>query len=334
MSELSTAPGTISAEVSRAPVCSSLVGRFLTLTKARLSLLVLWTTAVGYVLATDAATGFGAGRFLWTLLGTALAAGCANTLNQVIEARRDERMLRTRGRPLPAGEVSPAHAIIFALALGVAGLTILASLVNGLAAGLAFGTIVIYVALYTPLKVRSSLNTIVGAVCGAIPPMIGWAGAAGTLEPGAWMLGGLLFVWQLPHFLALAWLYREDYERGGFVMLPLLDRSGRFTCRIVIVTSLLLIPLALTATLLGLAGWIYTAGSAALGLWMCWMGLRLWRQRTDLRARHVFLASLVYLSCVLLLLVADRGPVGPGPTIHRLAATPATAPLSTLPIEY
>jgi protoheme IX farnesyltransferase len=164
------------------------------------------------------------------------------------------------------------------------------------------------------MKQRSSLNTLVGAVCGAIPPMIGWAGAAGTLDAGAWLLGALLFIWQLPHFLALAWLYREDYERGGYAMLPHFDRSGAMTCRVVVLTSLMLIPLGLTAALLGLAGWVYTIGSVALGLWMLRLGVRLQATRTDVDAKRVFLASIIYLAAILVLLVADRGTVHPQAT--------------------
>ena len=237
-------------------------------------------------------------------------------------------MPRTRTRPLPAGRLSRRHALALAFLLGVAGIGLLLRFVNLPAAGLALATIIIYVLLYTPLKTRSTLNTLVGAVCGAIPPIIGWVGAAGSAAGGAWVLAALLFVWQIPHFLALAWLYREDYARGGFVMLPQFDASGRMTCRIVVLTSLMLLPLALTATLLGLAGWFYTAGAVVLGLWLLARCLILHARRTDASARRVFLGSIVYLAAVLLLLVADRGPIG-APTVHRiaLAETPAAVPI-------
>jgi protoheme IX farnesyltransferase len=307
-----------------------LLGHYSTLTKARLSLLVLWTTAVGFVLAAESIGILDGMLMLWTLLGTALAAGSANTFNQILEIDADARMVRTKQRPLPAGDLSRRHALLLATILGVGGVALLALLVNTLAAGLALLTILIYVLIYTPMKQRTSLNTLVGAVCGAIPPMIGWAGAAGTLDAGAWVLGGILFIWQLPHFLALAWLYREDYERGGYAMLPHVDRTGAMTCRIVVLTSLMLIPLGLTATLLGLAGWIYTAGSIALGLWMFRLGVRLQATRADVDARRVFLASIIYLATILVLLVADRGTVHPRhpghlPTIASPAGPPATA---------
>jgi protoheme IX farnesyltransferase len=174
------------------------------------------------------------------------------------------------------------------------------------------------------LKVHSSLNTLVGAVCGAIPPVIGWVAATGRLDGGGWALGALLFVWQLPHFLALAWLYRRDYERGGFAMLPRFDETGRLTGRVIVLTSLMLIPLTLSLTMLGLAGWIFTVGATALGAWMSVRAVRLLHDRTDLNARRVFLASLVYLSTVLLLLVLDRGPVT-GFTVHRMASAQTAA---------
>ena len=175
-------------------------------------------------------------------------------------------------------------------------------------------------AIYTPLKVHTSLNTLVGAICGAIPPMIGWVAATGRLDGGAWALGGLLFVWQLPHFLALAWLYRDDYARGDFAMLPRFDATGRLTGQIVVLTSLMLIPLALSVTLLGLAGWVFTIGAVVLGVWMTGRGIRMLRARTDTNARRVFVASIVYLSMVLLLLVLDRGPITPDTPLHRMAA--------------
>jgi len=299
---------------------NQLIKSYLQLTKARLSALVLLTTAVGFALGANVAGTVSAIAFVGTLLGTALAAGAANALNQIIEIPLDAKMERTRDRPLPSGTLSRRHALAVAIGLGVAGIATLLLLSTPIAAALALLTILLYVLLYTPLKTRSTLNTLVGAVCGAIPPMIGWVGATGTLAPGAWALAGILFIWQIPHFLALAWLYRADYERGGFVMLPVLDRSGQVTCQIVVSTSLMLIPMALTATLLGLAGWIYAAGSVLLGLGMFVLAVWLYRDRTHANARRVFLASLVYLSAVLVLLVADQGPISVPPTIHRLAA--------------
>jgi protoheme IX farnesyltransferase len=284
---------------------------YLELTKARLSVLVLLTTAVGFVVAARV-TGMGSiawGRLLWTIAGTALAAGCANAVNQIIEVRRDALMRRTCGRPMPSGALGLAHGLVAAVLMGYVGLVILAVFVSLAAASLALLTILIYVFAYTPLKPRTSLNTLVGAVCGALPPMIGWVAAAGSVGTGAWILAMLLFVWQIPHFLALAWLYRDDYARGGFAMLPVLDHSGRLTGQVVLTSSLLLIPLGLTATLAGLAGWIYTSGGVLLGLWLSVLGYRLYANHTDANARRLFRASIIYLPVLLCLLALDGEPV-------------------------
>jgi protoheme IX farnesyltransferase len=206
-----------------------LISLYAELTKARLSALVLMTTAVGFILASTGSIDWL--RLLWTVIGTALAAGCASALNQIIEINLDKRMLRTRGRPLPSGAMSVAHCFAAGMLMGAAGLIILVLRINLTAGWLALATIVIYAIIYTPLKVRSTLNTIVGAICGAIPPMIGWVAASNSLDIGAWVLAAILFVWQLPHFFALAWLYREDYARGGFEMLPVVDRRGQVTCQ-------------------------------------------------------------------------------------------------------
>ncbi|MDY7110398.1 MAG: heme o synthase [Planctomycetota bacterium] len=303
------------------------------LTKARLSALVLMTTAVGFALAGTSTTGTDWWCFFATIVGTALAAGAANTLNQVLEIRLDAMMDRTRRRPLPTGELSLRHAWILAIVLALAGLAMLFLFANALAAMLALLTILIYAALYTPLKRWSPLNTLVGAVCGAIPPMIGWAGARGSLDAGAWVLGALLFVWQIPHFLALAWVYRGEYARARFAMLPVVDPDGTLTGRIVLLTSLMLVPLTLTATLLGLAGWIYTLGALVLSLWLLSRGVRLLAQRTDANARGVFIASIIYLALVLALMVIDRGPIG-SPAMPHYAAGPVTdLPATVLPAD-
>ncbi|MBT8485778.1 MAG: protoheme IX farnesyltransferase [Phycisphaerales bacterium] len=291
------------------------------LTKARLSLLVLWTTAVGFLLAATTAGGGSLSVFLWTLLGTALSAAAANMFNQVIEIERDAAMLRTAARPLPAGVVGPRHVTIVAGVFAIAGPGLLLVFVNAAAAMLAALTIGLYVLVYTPLKTRSTLNTLVGAVCGALPPMIGWVAATGRLEAGAWALAAILFVWQIPHFLALAWLYRVDYARGRFRMLPVFDRDGRVTGQIVVLTSLMLVPVALTATLIGLGGWIYTIGSILLGGWMVTRAVGLYRDRSEANARRVFLASLLYLAVLLVLLVIDQGTLTwAEPTVYRLVA--------------
>ncbi|MBX3354670.1 MAG: heme o synthase [Phycisphaeraceae bacterium] len=279
------------------------------LSKARLSALVVLTTAVGYAAAPTPDRAWLA--FMGTVLGTALAAAAAAMLNQLIETRRDGLMVRTRGRPLPAGAVSPVVVFVVGVVAAYLGVSMVALFGNLLAAGLTLFTILLYILLYTPLKPLTTFNTLIGAITGATPPMIGWAAATGSLEPGAWILGAILFVWQIPHFFALAWIYRDDYRRGGFAMLPVLDASGRTTAEIVLLTSLLLIPVALLATMFGVAGWWFAAGSLLLGLWLSALAVRFRISRTTAAARAVFIGSIVYLPLLLILLVADRGPVGP-----------------------
>ena len=276
------------------------------LTKARLVTLVLVTTAVGFTLASR--PPFAWSGFAWTLLGTALAAAGVMSLNQAIEWRRDAAMERTRARPVASGEVSPRRAAWFGGLVAGSGLAVLALRVNLLTALLGLAVVVLYVAVYTPLKTRSTLCTLAGAVCGAIPPMMGWSGAAGRLEFGAWILAFLLFVWQIPHFLALAWMYRADYERGGFRMLPLVDPTGAVTSRVAVLYCIALLPVGFVATMAGMAGWIATFGALACGGALLLLGAQLARTRSDASARRLFLATLAYLPLLLAFLVLDRTP--------------------------
>lgn len=294
------------------------------LTKARLSFFVVITAVVGYVMAAGAR--FDWLTLTWVGLGVALAAGSANALNQWLEVERDRLMPRTADRPLPAGRITPGHAMVFAIVCGVAGVGLLAVGVNLPAAGLALATIVLYVGAYTPLKVRTTLNTLVGAVVGAVPPMIGWAGASGGLEAGAWVLGAILFAWQMPHFLALAWMYRQQYERGGYRMLPSVDADGRLTAMTVVLYCLTLLAVTLAAALVGLSGGVYAAGAAGLGLWMLHLSLRLRRHRTVAAARKLFLASVIYLPLLMGLMVIDRQPTAEPPPTHQLQQLPTAAP--------
>jgi protoheme IX farnesyltransferase len=282
---------------------------YLELSKARLSSLVVLTTAVGYVMATPAGGVINWKRLLVTVVGTAFAAACANAFNQVVETRRDGLMERTRRRPLPSGSLGARHATLFALATGYAGIGTLAYAVSVDAAMLALLTILLYIGVYTPLKTRSPLNTLAGAVCGAIPPMIGWEAAAGTLGPGAWILAGVLFAWQLPHFFALAWRYREDYARGGFAMLSVRDRSGRLTALAALAASSALVPISLGATWWNVSGRLYAAGCLLLGGCLVALSIGLWIRRSETRARRLFLATLVYLPLLLCLMVVDRTPL-------------------------
>jgi protoheme IX farnesyltransferase len=281
------------------------------LTKLRLTTLVLATTAVGYALGRTGASTFEWGTLGWTMTGSALAAaGCA-ILNQVFEVRRDSMMDRTRNRPIPSGRVSRAAGFAAGVLATYAGVALLAATVNLLAAGLTLLTVFVYIFVYTPLKPITTMNTLVGAVSGAIPPMIGWAAATDGLSAGAWIIGGLLFVWQLPHFLALAWLYREDYRKGGHAMLPVIDHQGAVTAQTMVTTALLLVPIGLAATLYGITGWFSAVVCLLMGAWFGWKCLGFWRRRDSPSARAAFHASLLYLPIVLLVMVLDRGAVTP-----------------------
>lgn len=280
-----------------------------TLSKARLNALVLGTTAVGFALApTDSSSLV----LFWALVGTGLAAASAGMLNQLAEIDRDGRMKRTEQRPLPAGLVSPKAVFVLGVLLAYGGVAILALMINLLSASLALANILIYLLIYTPLKPRTTLNTLVGAVCGAIPPMIGWSAATGSLDGGAWMLGAILFVWQLPHFFALALVYRDDYARGGFAMLPVVDKRGEVTVQVILVTSMILVPLGLAPTLLGISGWVSSIAALLLGGMMIVLSLILYIRRTRDAARRVFIASLVYLPLMLGVMVLDRVPIDLG----------------------
>ena len=278
----------------------------LELAKPRLTALVAATAGAGYVLG-GAAPGYGWPLF-WTLLGTALAAGGANAVNQWLEAGRDGRMERTRGRPFARGRLGLLRGFAWTIGVIAVGVAILGVGVNWRAGALAALAAAIYLFLYTPLKVRNSLCTLVGAVSGAIPPMIGWVAASGRLDPGAWMLGGLLYAWQVPHFLSLAWLHRSDYEKGGFLMLATSDPSGRATCRMALLYTAALLPLSLMPSLGGIAGPTYAVGAILCGAGMLVLAVRLHRRRADADAGRLFRASLAYLPLVLALMMADRRP--------------------------
>lgn len=278
-------------------------GVFLELTKPRITTLVLVTAAVGY--AVGAGSGLDPTAFLALLAGTAMVAGGASALNQYAEREADARMERTRRRPLPSGRVTPGEALAFGLAASAAGILLLAT-INALTAVLGAAALASYILLYTPLKRVTSLCTVVGAVPGAIPPLMGWAAARGSLSAGAWALFAVLFFWQLPHFLAIGWMYREDYARGGFPMLPVTDADGSATGRQMMLYSAALVPVTLVAGALASAGPGYLWGALALGLAFFAGSARFFRQRSLAAARLLFLVSILYLPIVLGLMVFDR----------------------------
>jgi heme o synthase len=280
---------------------------YLELGKVALTLLVVATTAVGFILGRPKG-GVGIEVGIAALAGTFLTAAGAVAMNQAREWKRDAMMRRTERRPIPTGRIPIRRAVVFGACSVAGGVALLAFRVNLLTAALGLANFAIYVWIYTPLKSRTSICTLVGAVCGAIPPMMGWTAAAGRLEFGAWILGAMLFLWQIPHFLALAWLYRADYEKGGFQILPVVDRSGDMTSRLAVLYSLATVPLALVSVRAGMGGWIFLATAIFLAAGLAVLGIRLMRSRTEARARALFFASLIYLPVLLGLLVADRGP--------------------------
>jgi protoheme IX farnesyltransferase len=302
------------------------------LLKLNLNALVLATTLVGYLVAA-------AGRPMdwphlgWTLLGTALAAWGASAVNQWMERSRDARMVRTRNRPLPAGILEPAYAFVLGVLLMAVGDLLLTLLVNPLTALLSLLTQLTYLALYTPLKARSSFNTVIGAVTGAIPPLMGFAAFANRLEPEAWLLAGILFAWQVPHFLALAWMYRENYAHGGYVMLPAVDKTGGLTFGMALAYSLLLVPLGLGLTLQGATGWVAAVCSLGLGAWLTVCSQHALRGRSYASARRLFFASVIYLPLLLAVIALDRHDVTPATPLERqLEAWPTDgAPVRSLP---
>jgi protoheme IX farnesyltransferase len=276
----------------------------LALTKPGITTMVVLTTAVGFIMASHGPLV--ATRLTAALVGTALVAAGAAALNQLLERVTDAAMERTRLRPLPTGRVAPAEAGLIGGLLTLAGLAVLLGLCGPLSAVVAVTTWVLYLFVYTPLKRRTPLATLVGAVPGALPPVIGWSAASDSLAPGAFILFAILFLWQVPHFLAIAWLHREDYARAGFPMLPVLDREGSFTARQALVHSLALVAVSLTPVVANMAGGLYLAGALTLGGALTAFSARLLGARDLGSARHLFLASLVYLPALSSLLLAGR----------------------------
>lgn len=277
---------------------------FLELTKPRITFLVTFTALVGFVTASPPAVS--APGLVAALVGTALVAAGSSVFNMLLERDIDARMRRTQARPLPARRLRPAEAAVFGGILSATGLLELWWLSGLLAAGVALVTWASYLFLYTPLKRRTSLATLVGAVPGALPPVIGWTAARGTLDPGAVLLFAILFLWQIPHFLAIAWIYRDDYERAGLPMLPVLDRDGRFTGRQAVANSLALLLVSLGPWAAHMAGHLYLGGAVALGLALTAAALRAAVLRTTAAARSLFLASVLYLTGICALLLLDR----------------------------
>jgi heme o synthase len=278
----------------------------LELTKPRISVLVLVTVAVGFLLGARGAAHPGALGL--ALLGTGLVGSGASAWNQYLERDRDRRMKRTAGRPLPSGRLAPAEAALFGTALVGSGAVILARGPHPIAAAVALATFVLYAFAYTPLKTRTTLNTVVGAVPGALPPVIGWTAATGTLGMEAVALFLILFLWQFPHFLAIAWIYRDDYARAGYRMLPAIDPRGRLTGRQAARYALALVPVGVLPAAIGLAGPGYFVGALGLGLFYLAAAARFWAVASDAKARGLLWASFFYLPAILLWLLLNPPP--------------------------
>ncbi len=276
---------------------------YLELTKPRITWLIVMSAAIGYFFGHSGSWSLP--NIFNTLIGTALMASGTAALNQWYERAADLLMDRTKMRPLPSGRLNAHRALWFGITLAVVGTLELGFGVNWLTAGLCLATLFMYLFLYTPLKQRTWWSTTIGAFPGAMPPLIGFAGAAGKLTAEAWILGAILFLWQFPHFYAIAWMYREDYQRAGIKMLPVVEPDGRSTSRQIILYSLALIPISLLPKYMGMAGSIYLVGALALGVWFLYSGVQVSLDRTRAKARRVLLTSVVYLPVLYALMVLD-----------------------------
>jgi protoheme IX farnesyltransferase len=284
------------------PTRVSITRDYLELSKSRIVLMVLITTAAGYLFAADKVDPL---LMLHALIGTALVAAGTNALNQYVEREHDAKMQRTRSRPLPAGRITPRAALLFSSGIAVLGTLYLGLAVNWLTAALGAFTLTSYIFVYTPLKRVSTVCTVIGAIPGAVPPLMGWTAATNDLGLGGWIVFGILFLWQLPHFMAISWLYREDYARGGFVMLSTLDEKGAAVARQAVYYTLALLPLSVAPALLGMTGTAYLVGATLSGVALFWSAIRFSFDRSTGNARRVFMISNLYLLTVMLLLVVN-----------------------------
>ena len=296
-----------SAHVASVPLVgrrASPIGDYIALTKPRLNVLVVATSAAGYYLGAPAGPHWL--PMAQAVAGTALVAGGAAVLNQVYERDTDALMRRTRMRPLPDGRVNVNEARAFGLVLASAGLALLAVAANALAALLALATLVTYLVLYTPMKRRAAIATLVGAVPGALPPLIGWTAARGALSSGGWTLFAIVFLWQIPHFMAIAWLYRDDYRSAGFPMLPVVEPNGRRTGRQAVIYAALLVPTSLAPSFVGVSGRAYFWIALVLGAAIFTLAARFALARNERSARTLFFGSIIYLPLIWTAMIANH----------------------------
>jgi heme o synthase len=277
---------------------------YVALTKPDVTFLVAMTTVAGFYLGSRGPLNWP--LMLHTLGGTLLVAAGTASLNQYVEREMDSVMRRTAARPLPSGTLQPREVLIFGVTTIIVGALWLLLAVNWLSALVAVATSILYLGLYTPLKTRTTLSTAVGAIPGALPPLIGWAASHGSLSLGGWVLFGILFFWQFPHFMAIAWMYREDYARAGIQMLPVVDKKGDATFRQIITTSAILVWVSALPSVLGMAGKYYFFGALLLGMLLLQVGLWANRSRTNLRAKWLMHATVAHIPILLAWLVLDR----------------------------
>jgi heme o synthase len=283
---------------------SSALGDYVALTKPRLNFLVVATSAAAYYLGGPRHPD--AVAMVQAVAGTALVAGGAAVLNQLYERDTDALMRRTRLRPLPDGRVAPSDARTFGIALALAGLVLLAARTNWLSTALALATLIIYLIIYTPIKRRTSLSTLVGAVPGALPAVIGWTASHGSIALGGATLFAIVFLWQIPHFMAIAWMYRDDYGKAGFPMLPVIDPAGGRAGRQAVLYAAALVPVSLLPTFAGVAGTAYLASALLLSLALLALAIRFAATRSDGAARALFLGSITYLPIIWIVMIANR----------------------------
>ena len=294
----------IEAAAATTTTAAAILRDYVALTKPRLNFLVVATSAAGYYLG-----AVGAPELVPMAIavgGTALVAGGAAVLNQVYERDTDALMRRTRNRPLPDGRVAHGDARVFGIVLSALGLALLFARANAFAAGLALATLIVYLIVYTPMKRRTPMATLVGAVPGALPPLIGWAASHGSVSPGGAALFAIVFLWQIPHFMAIAWMYRDDYRKAGFPMLPVVEPSGRRAGRQALLYTAALVPVTLVPTLVGVSGAIYAACAALLGAALLWLAIQFANTRTDRSARALFFGSITYLPLLWIAMIMNK----------------------------
>lgn len=294
------------AEIQETKIISARekLAAYFELTKPRIAFMLVLTSAAGFYLG--AGGNFDFALFINSMIGITLLAFGVATLNQVWERKTDALMERTANRPLPANKVSVSEALIFGLLLCISAEIYLSVLVNMLTAILGLVVIVGYVLLYTPLKTRTSMSTAIGALPGAMPPLMGYTSSANEITMTAWVLFAILFVWQFPHFLAIAWMYREQYAKAKILMLPVIEPEGKITAKQIVIFTILLIPISLAPFFLGFAGIVYLIGASVLGIWFLAASITAARAKTVEKARKLLLVSVLYLPVIFALLVFNH----------------------------